>query len=211
VREAAAEGVGYVREIRALPALIAMSMPSAPPTLRRRALWSLGLIGGSDAASALAAALARKHFRGRARPRHPGPRTDPSVRRRPRHWARKPHGVGYTVAFAAVKALTAVPGQVAADQLLAACADAPVHEAGLEAARALVLRRILARRLRDQRLREEVDLRQGLDPVAEDLLLLLPLVASESAAASSRRSPRASAPPRCNTGSGRRRNCPDGA
>lgn len=184
VQEAAVEGVGYLREARALPALIQLARRHPASTLRRRAYWSLGLIGGPDAAATLIAALGTAA----AEDEHTlviralG-QTGAAEAAEP--LAKETLGASPIIAVAAVTALQALPDAAARDRLLTACSEAPVHEAGLEAARALVIRRDpRVAPCAIKQLREEIDRRHGLDPAADDMLELLPLAAPASVAAS---------------------------
>ncbi len=184
VQDAAVEGLGYLRERRALPALVRLARDPAPSSLRRRALWSLGLIGGPEAASALVDALGAAA----AEDEHVliiQALGQTGVASAAAPLVKELSGASFSIATAAVKALAKLPDEDARDRLLTACSDSPVHEAGLEAARVLVARRDpRATPCAIKRLRDEIDRRHGLDPAAEELLKLLPLAAPASAASS---------------------------
>lgn len=185
VREAAAEGAGYLREAAAVPALVqALATPAASRgALRGRAIWSLGLIGGPDAAAALARTLADAGEPERALILRSLGNTGEESAVVP--LGREALAPNAFLATTAVRALAGIPGDASRERLLAACSDAPAHEAGLEAARELVMRRDpRAMPCVLQQLRLEIDRRHGLDPVAEDLLTHLPLAAPSSMASS---------------------------
>lgn len=185
VQQAAAEGAGYLRDARAVPGLLKIARQPAPSPLRTAAYWSLGLIGGGDASAALVAALSRNDLPDDDRLMviralgQTGDRSAVAALLREARSASPLH------AGVAVKSLTALPRAATADAMLEICTDGTVHEAGLDAARALVARRdprgssCAVRRLRD-----EIRLRNGLDPVAEELLDQLPLAAPASTASS---------------------------
>ncbi len=181
VREAATEGVGYLRAAEAIPALVKLIKPGATSPGEQRALWSLGLIGGPAASAALIKALGNADETERAMiVRALGNAKDPGA---VPALGREALGADPGTSVHAVASLGQIPGDASRDRLLAACADAAVHEAGLAAAAELVRRRdprgmpCTLRRLKD-----EIARRNGLDPVGEGLVAALPLAAPASVA-----------------------------
>jgi HEAT repeat protein len=186
VQEAAVEGAGYLREAAAVPTLTSiLTNPKVPrgARLRSRALWSLGLIGGSTAAAALAEALGGAGADERVLIVQALGNTKEPVA--VDALGREALGNAATLATTAVRALVAIPGDASRQKLLEVCGESPVHEAGLEAARELVTRRDpRAMPCVLKQLKEEIDRRHGLDPLAEEVLANLPLVAPLSVASS---------------------------
>ena len=181
VLEAAAEGIGYLREPRAVPALIRLARAKEPSAVRSNALWSLGLIGGKEAAATLVEALASVDERALVIQAlgHAGESLAAEA------LAQEALGTTESNTTNAVQALASLPPAATADHLLAICTEAKTHEAGLGAARLLVTRRDpRAGACVVKRLQDEIRTRNGLDPVAEEILDELPLAATAATAAS---------------------------
>jgi len=183
VRETAAEGLGYLREARATEALARIARSAAPPSLKSRAVWSLGLIGGDRAVAALGEALKAAGENDRALALQSlGNTGAPSAAAAIGAAAESDAA---TVALAAAAALAKLPGDNARERLLAACGGARTHGAGLLAAVELLRQReTRAVPCALRRLRDDVERRRGLAPAAEELLAELPLVATPLAAPS---------------------------
>ncbi|RMG45202.1 MAG: HEAT repeat domain-containing protein [Acidobacteria bacterium] len=179
VRVAAAEGLGYLRAEEAIPRLAALL--GKPSVLRPKAIWSLGLIGGPEAAAALRASWTdvselEKPLVVEALGRAGDPESAPLLGEIAR-------GEDTQLASLAVDALSRLHGPASSAALLAACSGAGSHETRERAAGELVRRR-------DPRsvpcvlklLREEVERRNGLSPEASAMLAELPLFAPPGAA-----------------------------
>lgn len=182
VVEAAAEGAGYLRITAAIPTLGQLLDKTESLALRPRAVWSLGLIGGNEAGKFLLRALTK-------------PRDDvdhalilealgnaqdslviPTL-------AQESKGTNPVFAQAAIRSLVKIKSRESSDRLLDICTEAPNHSAGLLAARELITRRDpRANPCALRRLAEEIEQRNGLDPVAEEILTDLPLSATIASA-----------------------------
>jgi HEAT repeat protein len=185
VRAGAAEGAGYLRAEKAVPILRSWTKVEKRSVLKGEAVWSLGLIASDNATKALAELF--EESRGierrlvlQAVAKSPSPgaidvfavamraEDDPALER---------------IAVNGLTRLGNDPG--ATTLLLEICASGRDHDSGMIAARALLERKdpratpcVLSR------LREEMDLRHGVGPLAEYILTEIPLIGSESTAAS---------------------------
>ncbi|UCF68836.1 MAG: HEAT repeat domain-containing protein [Acidobacteriota bacterium] len=181
VRQAAFEGAGYLRDEDAVPALIQALQQPVP--LRRGVIWSLGLIGGEQAASALAKFLARAEpseqrivLEAMGRTRHPAATTAL------RQAALQPDQVLGPIA---VRSLAEIEGDAAQDALLQACTEGSSHAARMEAALKLVDRRDpRAVPCVSQIVRGEIERHRGLSPESGELLKQIPLFATPGASES---------------------------
>ncbi|MBP7147503.1 MAG: HEAT repeat domain-containing protein [Acidobacteria bacterium] len=183
VRNAAAEGIGYMRDAQAVPQLVGMMQGPAQSETRYFAVWSLGLIGGDTAARALARALET------ARPDETALLVQALGNTRSElviePLAKLALAPDRNNSLLASQALARIPGDAARAKLLEIACNTQVHEAGLDAARELVERRdpravpcVL------QRVREEIERNQGIGPEADALLTRLQALAPPSTAES---------------------------
>ncbi len=183
VREAAVEALGYLRAEQAVSRLASwMTMPGRS-TLKARAIWALGLIGGPEAAEALVTAVPHAEASDRLLLAHALGNT-----RHPKALA----GLAWAImtseqlAATAVQGLEKLPdGEEVRELLLSACEERHAREVSLRAGLRLV-------RFGDPRatpclvrtLREEIAERQTIGPFGELVLAELPLLGSESVAES---------------------------
>ncbi len=182
VREAAVEGLGYLRAKEATPALIELLAAENPAKIRQSALWSLGLIGGSNATEALLAIWPDAPVPERALLlKALGKRRDPVSAPLLTRIANGPDALSLDAA----RALVRIEGTQASDAMLAVCTAAVNLDAGLAVSGELVRRgdpRAVPCVLKW--LKEEIDLRHRLSPLAEEILQTLPHDAARSAAES---------------------------
>jgi HEAT repeat protein len=181
VREAAAEGAGYLRATEAVPTLVTMAKSRQATSSRSRAIWSLGLIGGQDAVRTLIEIEPRVHEIERPLVIQAlGETRSPAA---VEALSGAALGSDPRLSAFAIRGLRQLEDEDLRDTLLEICAEAPLHDVGLLAALGLVERKDpRATPCVVRRLKEEIDRRHGLGPVAEDLLVQLPLAGSASAA-----------------------------
>ncbi len=180
VREAAVEGVGYLRTKEAVPRLSELAHDTASPGLQLRAIWSLALIGGKDASATLLSLTESEDTNLRtmlvkALGRLGSPHAAP--------WLARIGREGGGRALDAARSLVQIEGSESDDALLEVCSNAQSLEAGLVAALELSRRgdpRSVPCTV--ARIREEIDLRHRLGPTAEAILEVLPHYAQRSAA-----------------------------
>ena len=171
VVEAAAEGLGYLRAEKAAASLADLLGANVPGGVRLKAIWSLGLIGGPTAERSLLEYWPRASDAERpllvralgrlATPGAAAPLSEVAL------------GEGL-LSIDAARGLARISGPEATDALLACCSRARSLDAGLEAGRELSRRQDpRAIPCIVSRLREEIDIRHRLGPVAEQTLATL--------------------------------------
>lgn len=181
VREAAAEGLGYLHQPEAVPALLARlaELPRGPE--RSMVIWSLGLLGGPDAAKELAVRYERASD-------HEadwilqalGHTNDPAALDTLTQAALMG---GSTTAEHGVRGLIAIDADEARERLLRICIESRSHAASLLAAAELVSRYDpRATPCITEVLRKDLERRQGLSQGAVEILELLPHAALPGAA-----------------------------
>lgn len=188
VRQAAIEGLGYLRHRPAVAKLMSILEEAGPErrTERMRAIWALALIGGPDAATALVEHWERigeddrdRVLVVRALGRLGSEAAVPLL-------TELASGDG-VLAVDSARALVEIPGDESRDGLLRVCDGASSLDAGLYAARELVARGdpragpcVVAR------IKEEIESKHRLSPRSEEILDRLPGVARRGAARSLR-------------------------
>lgn len=185
VRASAAEGAGYLRAEQAVPILRSWIKAEKRSLLKGEAVWSLGLIANDNAMKALAELYEdSKGIERRLVLQAVGKSPTPAAIR----VFKAALGAEDDPALEpiAVNGLTRLADDpAAATLLLEVCANGRDHDSGMIAARALLERKDpRATPCALSRLREEMDLRHGFGPLAEFMLTEIPLIGSESTAAS---------------------------
>lgn len=188
VREAAIEGLGYLREARAVPRLVEKleSRQEMTPAERVNTIWTLALIADAASRDALLAHWNRTNEDAsqrvlviRAFGRLRDERTTGLL-------AAEASGTGQ-LAVDAAQSLLEIPGNEARDALLDVCNQAASLDAALYAALELVERGDpRAAPCVVSRLRQEIETQHRLSPRSEEILDLLPGVALRGAARSLR-------------------------